>query len=350
MCLLGSLLRWGMRQPGWAHIWLWGPACRRKVHCLYGIEYLHEVAIIFCDTGNIDYSAVSGCSDKNPPSPKQLGLACGDNGGSAPPSPCNSGTIGRADPINVVNGNNYQVTTDFQTSGQNSLSFTRYYNALAEGRHCWDLDGNRISMWLFFFSDTASSSSWVYVAQPGGAQYQFTNTSGTWSSANTDVSGSLSTDGATTWTYIDRNDNRRDLRLYDWPFVIHKISFRLRTGLAYTSGVLSQITDTYDRTLTFTMANGVVQTMTDPDGSVFTYHYDTSPTGLNQRLIQVDFQQQAGLQTYNINMKTRIFRSPLLALLTKTATALLHGPMIAVSASRKALLRAVQMTQHSVTR
>src|SRR6185437_10375267 len=62
------------------------------------------------------------------------------------------------------------------------------------------------------------------------------------------------------------------------------LSIRTRSGYQQTmsydaNGNLASVTDSYNRTLSFTYANGVLQTMTDPDGRVYTYSYNFLSTG-----------------------------------------------------------------------
>lgn len=257
---------------------------------------MHLVATIGCDPEQyVNATASEGCSNIKPPAPKQIGCTCRDNGSGGAPSPNNSGTASRGDPVNVVNGNKYEVVTDFRTVGQNPLSFTRYYNSMAQGNTLlgsgWQSNFDVTIILPFPASTTAS----VYVLQPDGASYNFAKVAGVWRSANKDVSGTLTTDGATVWTYTDRNDT---VETFDFT-TGRLLSMKYRSGyqqtLTYMGDSLSQVSDSYGRTLSFTMADGVIQTMTDPDGKVFSYHYDTSPTGLNQRLLEVDYPAASGM-------------------------------------------------------
>jgi RHS repeat-associated protein len=237
---------------------------------------LSGVPIPFCTPPLVDdvFSPV-GCSQFNPRPPKQLGQSC--------PGSANCG-----DPFNVATGNLFETRTDFETVGAESLAFIRYYNSQSERTSSlgirWrsNFDSN-----LDFRGSSASSTEEIAVVRPDGAEYPFNKFSGSWVSSDTDVDGTLATDGSTQWTFTDRDDVT-----YIYDFNTGKLlSIKNRSGyqqnLTYDSnGNLSTVTDSFSRTLTFGFVNGVVHTLTDADSNVFTFDYtalvSTAPNLLNK--------------------------------------------------------------------
>jgi YD repeat-containing protein len=129
--------------------------------------------------------------------------------------------------------------------------------------------------------------------RPDGAVFYFNKNFDTgvgWVMGDADIDGVIASDGATVWTFTDANDT-----VETYGYVSGKLlSIRTRSGcqqnLTYdSSGNLASVTDSYNRTLTFTYANGVLQTMNDPDGRVYTYGYDAGSLPASGRVIQVTY-------------------------------------------------------------
>jgi uncharacterized protein RhaS with RHS repeats len=62
------------------------------------------------------------------------------------------------------------------------------------------------------------------------------------------------------------------------------------------AATLVGVTDSYGRTLTFTSANGILQTMTDPDGRTYVYGYSLGLASTPDRLSQVTYPDGAAVQ------------------------------------------------------
>jgi hypothetical protein len=118
--------------------------------------------------------------------PKSLGKPCSHPGGVA----CGN-------PIDLASGNKYEEVNDYETAGQNKLSFIRYYNSAASpqtlaktlGTH-WRSNFDRYIQIL--------SSSAVSVERPDGQVVPFWLVGSTWTT-DTDVNLTLTHSG-TTWT------------------------------------------------------------------------------------------------------------------------------------------------------
>src|SRR5215471_532983 len=214
------------------------------------------------------------------------------------------------DPINVLTGNLYEEATDFTTRGQSPLALIRSYNsdlnfvtsqssafssatAPFQSRFgfAWRSQYDR------FIEDVgglSSSSTTIDAIRADGNPVHFIKSSGVWYvaywnpatsgwSASSDprhnVDLTLTTDG-TYWYIQDENDT---IDQYDMTGKLVKITYRggYYQALTYdTSGNNTLITDSFGRTLTFTyLANGLVDTMTDPSTGVTHYAY-TDRTGI----------------------------------------------------------------------
>ncbi|MFZ0745598.1 MAG: DUF6531 domain-containing protein, partial [Terracidiphilus sp.] len=188
-----------------------------------------------------------------------------------------TGGVGVADPINVGTGNVFEPVTDYETAGQNKLSFIRYYNsmgvpntfALTLGTD-WRSNYDR---YLFFYS-----SDLIVAERPDGRLVNFTY-NGSQYVADADVDMVLTGSG-TTWTLTDHDDT---VETYNEIGSILGLptSIALRNGytqtLAYDSGdELISVTDSYGRQLTLGyLSSGALGSVTTPDGRVLTYGYNS---------------------------------------------------------------------------
>jgi RHS repeat-associated protein len=221
----------------------------------------------------------SGCSNFTPPLPKQLGPYC-------PGSRC----VG--DPFQITTGNLYETATDFSTVGADALAFIRYYNSQSQRASSLGIGWrSNYDSSIDFLGQSPATATTLVVVLPAGAEYRFHQVSGSWVSNDTDVDGALATDGSTAWTFTDSNDE-----IYTYDFTTGRLtSIKSRSGyqqnLAYDSnGNLLSVTDSFNRTLSFGFLNGVLHTLTDPDGNVFTYDYNTLHDDTNpNQLAKVTF-------------------------------------------------------------
>jgi RHS repeat-associated protein len=225
---------------------------------------------------------VSGGSPTASEPAKNLG-STGDTPGACP---C-------GDPISVGTGNLFEQVTDYQTSGPNQLGFTRYYNSLASstmtfavslGTH-WRSNYDR---YLRIVSATS-----VTAERADGQQLTFTSSGGTWAS-DSDVDLKLVNSGST-WTLTDTTDT---VETYTAGASGEALLTTIAARNGYTqtlhynaSNQLVSVSDSYNRSLTFAYQNGLIQTVTTPDGLILTYGYSSSGVtpGVLDRLASVAY-------------------------------------------------------------
>ena len=180
------------------------------------------------------------------------------------------------DPCNVGTGNHYESITDYTTSGQNALNFTRSYNSLAT------VDPYAVSLgrnWRHNFDRYLKvTSSTVTAYRADGQQVTFTNTGSAWT-AGSDLDLTLTNTGLT-WTLTDGNDTVETYtQLPSGAGQLQKIVARngYTQNLAYNSaGQLTTITDSYNRALGFSYnTSGQLAQVTTPDALTLTYAYNS---------------------------------------------------------------------------
>ncbi|WP_186072330.1 RHS repeat domain-containing protein [Burkholderia gladioli] len=232
---------------------------------------------IYCTAPKVADGLVQGaCSEAVAPPRKQLGCGC-------------DGQSTAGNPISINIGNKFETAIDFNTEGQKTLSFIRYYNSqlprLSSLGWGWRSNFDR-----GFGSVGGSGSSAIQVTftRADGATWVFSRSGSTWTSTDKDVNAKLVSLGSAGWVLTDSRDNVETYTLDG-----HLSSIKDRSGyiqnLAYDSdGNLTSVVDSFGRALTFTFSNGSIHTMTDPDGNVYTYNYSTLFSG-NDKLVSVIF-------------------------------------------------------------
>jgi hypothetical protein len=204
--------------------------------------------------------------------------------------PCDiPGCDGVGDPINTSSGDVFETVTDYQTAGQNKLNYIRYYNSLTVAyTFASELGTNWRSNYDRFLQ--LNSSSQVIAERPDGQEIGFTNSGGSWAS-DSDVDYTLSESG-TTWILTDHDDTTEVYSaINDTEALLQSIT--LRNGYTQTltqnsNGQLATVTDSYGRELVFTYSNGVVSSVTTPDGLVLTYGYN-SVNNTDEQLASVSY-------------------------------------------------------------
>ncbi len=216
----------------------------------------------------------------------QAAKACGNPNDN--PGGCSVG-----EPINVGTGNVYDEVTDYETAGPNKLNFIRYYNsrsnpspfALPLGQN-WRSNYDR---YLWVISGTV-----VAAERADGQVIYFTSNGSTWTS-DSDVGLKL-TQAGTTWQLTDREDTVETYATVPNSTEAVLTAVQSRNGytqtLSYdTNSLLTTVKDSYNRTISLGVQNGLLQTVTTPDGLVLTYGYDVSGqiTGTMDRLRTVTY-------------------------------------------------------------
>ncbi len=199
----------------------------------------------------------------------KLPSGCQKHEGSECPT-CKKGNPSVGNPIAVSNGNKFDQVTDFETTGPDALRFVRSYNSYETHEQSLGLG------WRSNFDRllTFPSSTITQVVRADGQEIDFVLTNGIWT-PNSDIALTLTADSSS-WTLTDVNDT---VETYDNTGTL--LTIQARSGyqqtLQYdTTPLLTTVSDTHGRTLTFTYDGPRLATMTDPDGQVFTYRYDTT--------------------------------------------------------------------------
>jgi RHS repeat-associated protein len=191
-------------------------------------------------------------------------------------SPCHQpGGVSCGEPISVNTGNEYEQVVDYETAGQNKLSFVRYYNSMALQDTYADELGpkwrSNYDRYLFLVSSTE-----VQAERADGQIVSFTLVGSTWT-PDTDVDIKLTKSG-TTWTLTDHDDTVETYATSGTEGVLQTIKLRNNgyvQTLNYTAGVLTSVSDSYSRSLSFTYTGGLLTGVTTPDSLTLTYGYTT---------------------------------------------------------------------------
>jgi RHS repeat-associated protein len=200
------------------------------------------------------------------------------NNGKVLGKPCpNKGTPHCGDPIDIGSGNVFEQVTDYETAGQNKLSFIRYYNSMSGtdtfattiGRN-WRSNYDRYLHLV--------SASQVEAERPDGQIVNFALVGSTWT-PDTDIDMTLTNSGST-WTLKDHDDTIETYTASGSKAVLNTIALpnSYTQTLNYTSGVLTSVSDSYSRTLSFTYTSGLLTGVTTPDSLVLSYGHTASGT------------------------------------------------------------------------
>jgi RHS repeat-associated protein len=217
------------------------------------------------------------------------------------------------EPIDIASGNAVYSVADYTTSGQNPLSFTRYYNSFGALAPQVPLPQNNCGNCVIETSSTLASTmgaNWrstydrylkftsstnVTAERPDGQQLMFTLKGNVWT-PDSDIDMTLTQNG-NLWTLTDSSDT---VETYTVASLLAGVatsaafaqlnSIRLRNGYTQTlsfdhspfiSGItsldrLASVTDSYGRTLNLFYSSGILQSVTTPDGTTITYGYTNS--------------------------------------------------------------------------
>jgi len=203
-----------------------------------------------------------------------------------------------SEPINVATGNVYDSITDYETTGADKLSFTRYYNSLNAGNSTAPTFASSLGVnWRCNYDSYINSitTSSTVLERPDGQELTFSWNGEKWCS-DSDISYQLTQSGSN-WTVTDINgtiETYIQIRPQSTESVL--TSIRNRNGYTQTltynaNDQLATVTDSYNRFLTFTYTSGLLQTVTTPDGLILTYGYASSglTPGVDDQLTSVGY-------------------------------------------------------------
>lgn len=169
-------------------------------------------------------------------------------------------------PCNVATGNKFQSEIDFSNSG---LTFTRSYNS----RNLEDIGLGK--GWRYNFQKNLSiyaSGTTLIVISSTGRGEPWTKSNGIWlGDADSDIS---IIEDATGFTLTKANSATER---YDLDGQIESETDTNNNQTTYTyngNDELTQVSNHYGHSITFTYSNNKLDTVTDSDGSVYNYEYD----------------------------------------------------------------------------
>jgi len=180
-----------------------------------------------------------------------------------------------ADPINFATGNKYEQATDFEASTW--LTFRRFYNSQASVRASsmgpqWRHSFDRALLSLNT-SPSGTGSSYLLLQRPDGRSERFRPTANGGWAADPNIADTLTADQTGYTVYIAGPDQFERYSTTGQLQYIADASGQTTT-LTYSGSQLQTVTDPLGRTLTFGYdGNGLVHTVTQPDGGVLTYSY-----------------------------------------------------------------------------
>jgi len=214
------------------------------------------------------------------------------------------------EPIDIASGNVYYSVTDYTTSGQNPLAYTRYYNSLGNlptqlpilvasdlsSTRAIEAGGNWRSNYDRYLKTPSPTT--VIAERPDGQQLTFTLNGSTWT-PDTDIDMTL-TESGNQWTLTDSSDTVESYSTVPVMAGYSPLSAYARLdsitsrngytqNLTYSGGVLSKVTDSYGRSLDFAYSNGQLETVTTPDGLVISFAYTTLPSAEGIQLTSVTY-------------------------------------------------------------
>lgn len=180
-----------------------------------------------------------------------------------------------AEPINFATGNKYEQVTDFDASTW--LTFRRFYNSQASVRASsmgpqWRHSFDRALLSLNTLP-SGTGSSYLLLQRPDGRSERFRPISGGGWAADANVADTLTADQTGYTAYIaGPNQFERYSTTGQLQYIADASG--QTTTLTYSGSQLQTVTDPFGRTLTFGYdSNGLLHTITQPDGGVLTYSY-----------------------------------------------------------------------------
>jgi len=200
---------------------------------------------------------------------------------------CSASSPFTPDPIRIGTGNMFEEADDFSTKSRNPLAFARYYNSLA------DTNTQAVALgwnWRSTYDRYLRISTINVVAERAdGQELIFTNTNGQWVS-DSDVDLQLLQSGGT-WTLIETDDSVETYNSSGSLESIHARDGYTQTLSYDADNRLAVVSDSFNRTLEFSYQDGLLSTVTAPNGLTVTYAYGSSGTvqGKEDRLASVTY-------------------------------------------------------------
>ena len=236
------------------------------------------------------------------------------------PDKNNGDKCGVGNPIDPGTGNKFQLETDYVANDGSDLVFRRAYNSSPDTvyrkyySNCaasgpsgtsWNQDPNGYYLqlcaaapnpgmnlikprWTHSYDRKVSSSyltgattGLAVLSRPDGKALRFNLTGGVWAPdrdvADTLVRLSDASGNTTGWVATIATDSSLENYAADGKLMSIVSRAGLTQTLAYSNGLLTSVTDSYGRQLSFTYdASARMISMTDPAGQVYSYQYDAN--------------------------------------------------------------------------
>ncbi len=212
-------------------------------------------------------------------------------------------------PIAIASGNKFQIESDYRSSGNSPLGFTRYYNSIrltgaANPTYRW-----RNTYQRRIITGTTFDNRVLYsVERPNSDQRQFVVINNVLQPRDAEVVDSLTrqfdaSNNPTGFRYVNSSDD--SVEMYDTAGRL--LSIASRSGIVQTltysdastpaniapkAGLLIRVDETFGHAINFTYdAQSRLSGMTDPNGGVVGYGHDA-----NGNLVSVTFPDTTGRQ------------------------------------------------------
>lgn len=206
---------------------------------------------------------------------------------------CHPGAPKCAEPIDIGSGNVFEQAVDYQTAGQNTLSFSRYYNSRS---YVTSAQVNGAGYFYPLSNWTTNFDRYLYVGsgtvavqRPDGKTFLFTNSGGSWTTdSDLDYSLTSAAGGAYYLTCPDDSVEYYAPNLTGPQGItyLQQINFRNGYVQSFSYGsvpynpsdiVLTSVLDSYNRTLTFNYnQNATLASVETPDNTTIDYGYNSS--------------------------------------------------------------------------
>ncbi|MFH0855438.1 MAG: RHS repeat-associated core domain-containing protein [Candidatus Omnitrophota bacterium] len=178
------------------------------------------------------------------------------------------------DPVNLVNGNMYIITTDFKLPGRSlNFEFTRSYNSLSKA--AGPLGCGWTHNYNIYLTQNTPNSAVKILAEEGRAYIFVYNGDGAYLSQYGDYSTLIKNSSNFIWRKKDGKQY-----IFDLTGKLLKVKDRNNNTITFTYDAqknLIKITDTAGRLINLAYnSKNLLTRITDPSGRYFNYAYDTS--------------------------------------------------------------------------
>ncbi|MEM7304498.1 MAG: RHS repeat-associated core domain-containing protein [Pseudomonadota bacterium] len=237
-----------------------------------------------------------------------------------------SGSPVEGNPVNVATGNKSQIETDIQTLSPNGLVFRRYYSSMAA--YSKDLYLGEPHAFATKWSHSYTRKLIIYGTDPqkliyirdDGQQFAYSRVSSSspWLALDPDtpVKKIEPDNNGHRFILINQNDEIEVYDNRDWSAKLYSLTKNGKTirfdydldislGGDGNSETLDKITDHFGRTVSLAYTSGMLTNVTDPDGHTYSYIYDD-----NNNLTAVIYPDDTSLNNTDNPVRQYIYEDP----------------------------------------